>query len=119
MNEIDFGDWTGRSFASLKDDPYWRRWNTERDTERPPGGESMREAQQRAIHCVERMAEEYPDSAVVAVSHADVIKAVVAGVIGLSLDAHARFEIAPASLTTLLFWRGGAKLLRMNEAVTA
>mgnify|MGYP002622637437 CR=1 FL=1 len=119
LNEIDFGGWTGRSFASLEDDPHWRRWNAERDAERPPAGESMQEAQHRAVRCVERMAEAHPEAAIAAVSHADVIKAVVAAVLGLPLGAHARFEIAPASLTTLLLWPGGARLLRMNEVVAA
>ena len=28
--EIDFGAWTGRDFAVLRDDPRWRRWNEAR-----------------------------------------------------------------------------------------
>lgn len=119
LNEIEFGDWTGRSFASLEGDPHWRRWNAERDAERPPGGETMREAQQRASRCIRRMAEEHPDAAVAAVSHADVIKAVLAEVLGLPLGAHAKFEISPAGLSAIQLWHGGARILCMNEAVAA
>lgn len=119
LNEIDFGEWTGHSFASLAGLPEWTRWNSERTSSRPPGGETMQEVQQRVLRYVQDMTKAHPDVAVAAVSHADVIKAVVAGVLGFSLDAHARFEIAPASLTTLLVWSGGAKLLRMNEVVAA
>ena len=53
---------------------------------------------------------------VAAVSHGDVIKAVIAAVLGLSIEAHARFEISPASVSKLEFWPGGARLLCMNEA---
>lgn len=115
--EIDFGAWTGASFDDLRDDPRWRRWNEARGGERPPGGESMAEAQARAMGEVERAREEHPGGRVVLVSHGDVIKAALAGVLGLSLDAHARFEIAPASVSALAVWDGGGKVLSMNEAV--
>ena len=114
--EIDFGAWTGQAFDALRDDPRWRRWNEARGSERPPGGESMTEAQTRAAAEVERARAEHPDGRVVLVSHGDVIKAVIAGVLGLSLDAHARFEIAPASISALAVWDGGGKVLSMNEA---
>ena len=117
--EIDFGDWTGRSFDELRDDPRWRRWNEARGGERPPGGESMVEAQARAMGELDRAREEHPDGGVVLVSHGDVIKAVLAGVLGLSLDAHARFEISPASVSALAVWDGGGKVLSMNETVVA
>lgn len=117
--EIDFGDWTGRRFDDLGNDPLWGRWNEARSDARPPGGESMAEAQARALGELERAREEHPDGGVVLVSHGDVIKAVVAGVLGLSLDAHARFDIAPASVSALAVWDGGGKVLRMNETVAA
>jgi broad specificity phosphatase PhoE len=115
--EIDFGAWTGRRFDALRDDPEWRHWNAERGTARPPGGEPMAEVQARVMRWAEAAAERYPDAAIAAVSHGDVIKALVAGVLGLPLDHYARFEIGPASLTTIILWPGrGARLLRMNEA---
>jgi probable phosphoglycerate mutase len=117
--EIDFGAWTGRTFEALRDDPRWRRWNEARGAERPPGGESMAEAQARALGGVERARAGHPDGSVVLVSHGDVIKAVLAGVLGLSLDAHARFEISPGSVSALAVWDGGGKVLSMNEAAVA
>ena len=116
LSEIDFGAWTGQSFAALGDDPRWRRWNEARGSERPPGGESMAEAQARAAGEVERARAGHPDGRVLLVSHGDVIKAALAGVLGLSLDAHARFEISPGSVSALAVWEGGGKLLSMNEA---
>lgn len=47
--EIDFGDWTNRSFAELGDDPAFRRFNAFRSTARIPGGEYMQQAQERII----------------------------------------------------------------------
>ncbi len=117
LREIDFGDWTGRAFDELRDDPRWRRWNEARTGERPPGGETMAEAQSRAMAEVERAREEHPGRGVVLVSHGDVIKAILAGVLGLPLDAHARFEVSPASISVLAVWRGGGRVLRMNGTV--
>lgn len=119
LAEIDFGAWNGRSFASLQDDPHWQRWNAERASERPPGGETMQEAGQRACDAIGRMADHHPEAAVAAVSHADVIKAVLSALLGLSVDAHARFEISPASVSRIVVWPGGGKLLCMNEVAAA
>ncbi len=115
--EIDFGAWTGEAFDALRDDPRWRRWNEARGGERPPGGESMAEAQARAMGEVERARAEHPDGRVVLVSHGDVIKATLAGILGLPLDAHSRFEVSPASVSALAVWNGGGKVFSMNETV--
>ncbi len=119
LTEIDFGAWTGKSFTELQDDPHWRRWNAARSDERPPGGETMQEAGQRAFDFLHRVASSHPDGIFAAVSHGDVIKAVIAAVLGLSVDAHMRFEISPAGLSRIQIWPDGARLLSMNEVVTA
>jgi probable phosphoglycerate mutase len=116
ITEIDFGDWTGRSFAELDDDPRWAAWNSARGVNRPPGGESMLQAQARALGEIERVRREYPGAAAVLVSHADVIKAVLLHALGLSVDAYQRIEISPASVSTLAIGDWGCKVLRMNEA---
>lgn len=119
MAEIDFGDWTGRTFESLDGDPDWTRWNAARATSRAPGGESMAEAQARAVDAVEGLRRAHPDGRIAVVSHCDVIKAMLAHVLAVSLDGLQRFEISPASVSTLAVWDGGAKVLGMNEMVAA
>ncbi|WP_426958726.1 histidine phosphatase family protein [Muricoccus radiodurans] len=119
LAEIDFGEWTGQRFDALAGDPRWDRWNTARATSRAPGGESMAEAQARAVAAVEGIGADHPEERVALVSHADVIKAVLASVMGLSLDAHDRFEVSPASVSAIAIWDGGGKVLSMNEVVAA
>ena len=46
--ELDFGEWTGATFDSIRGHPGWHAWNTQRSLARIPGGESMREVQHRA-----------------------------------------------------------------------
>ena len=113
--EIDLGDWTGRTFDSFGDDPAWRAWNEERDRARPPGGESMGEAQARVAGWLRRTAAERPGEMIAAVTHADMIRAAVADVLGLTLDKLLRFDIDPASVTTVVIGDWGAKLVRLNE----
>jgi broad specificity phosphatase PhoE len=115
LDEIDFGAWTGRSFAELQGDALWHDWNTQRDASRAPGGESMREAQARALSHIAELCRRHPDQGVALVSHGDVIKSVIAQVLGLPLQAYARFEIAPASVSAVLAWEGGGKLIGLNE----
>jgi broad specificity phosphatase PhoE len=113
--EIDFGAWAGRSFTSLDDDPAWQRWNAARDVALPPGGEGMEAVQARMADLLEKLRQRHEGGCVALVSHADVIKATVCQVLGLSLRAHAAFDVAPASLSALALWPGGGKLLCLNE----
>src|SRR5215208_4605580 len=55
FQELDFGAWSGRAFDDLSGDPLWTRWNTARSLTRPPGGETMWEAQARVVGGIERL----------------------------------------------------------------
>jgi broad specificity phosphatase PhoE len=113
LDEIDFGAWTGKSFEELDADPDWRRWNEQRATARTPAGESMADVQVRALTHLKTLKAER----VALVSHADVIKAVVCGVLGLPLDAGHRFDIAPASITRLVAGPACLRLSGLNEVI--
>ena len=117
LDEVDFGHWSGKAFDVLNGDPRWRRWNSLRSLARTPGGETMLDVQQRAFAFIEAHAAEPGDRRLVLVSHADVIKAVVSHVLGLPADAWPRFDVAPASVTTIVVGDWGAKLLTLNEIV--
>ena len=115
LDEIDFGEWTGRAFADLDPDPHWQAWNAHRAVMRAPGGEAMHEAQARLMRWIAGLPAAHPHATVVAVSHADVIKAAVLAVLDLTLDAHHRIEVAPASVSTLALWPGGGRVGSLNE----
>ncbi len=117
LNEIDFGGWTGADFADLEADGEWRRWNGHRASARPPGGESMAEVQARTSRWLGLVRSLHPGGLVVAVSHADVIKAILAEALGWSLDRHDRLQIDPASVSRLVTAEWGAKVLSINEAI--
>lgn len=80
-----------------------------------PGGETLRDVQMRAVAELEAIREAHPDGDAAIVSHADVIKAVVAHYVGLSLDLFQRLVISPASVTIVAFGQPGPRLLNMND----
>jgi len=117
LDEIDVGDWTGRSFAALNDDARWMTWNTARASARPPNGESMAELQRRIVALLRGLRQASPDGRIVLVSHAEVIRAAVLHALRMPLDDFARIEIAPASISTLAVGRHGCELVDLNRAV--
>lgn len=116
LTEIDYGAWTGRPFGDLVDDPGWTRFHTRRSEARIPGGESMREAQERAVSAAERLCRDHPGETVALVSHGDVIKSVLAHALGADLDHLHRFDIDPASVSTLVREPHGWRVVSMNES---
>jgi broad specificity phosphatase PhoE len=114
LHEIDVGAWTGRSFVELDADPLWATWNTARADGQAPDGERMQAVQDRVLQELESFRRRHPGECVAAVSHADVIKAALCGVLGLSLDRYHAFEIEPASVSALVLWEGGGKVLGLN-----
>jgi broad specificity phosphatase PhoE len=115
LDEIDFGEWTGRSFAALASDPGWHAWNRERAVAMPPGGESMAAAQHRAWDHLLATAAAHPGESVAMVTHCDIIRALIVRILDLPLDAIHRFDIDPASLTRVAAGDWGAKVLSLNE----
>jgi probable phosphoglycerate mutase len=115
--EIDFGDWTGRSLAELDGVPEWKTFNAFRSGTRIPGGESMAEVLARALLDVDRIRKVHsaPNALVVLVSHGDVLRALVAHFLGISLDLFQRLELGPASVSVLSLRHGTPRLLLLNS----
>lgn len=115
FEEFDFGSWVGKRFDALTDDPAWQAWNAHRASARPPGGETMAEVRARATAGLQRLRVVHDGASVAVVSHGDVVKSLLLGVLGMSDDTHDRIEIAPASISRIVMWNGGAKVAGMNE----
>jgi broad specificity phosphatase PhoE len=115
LDEVDFGDWTGLAFDALEGDPLWDEWNSSRATACPPNGEAMAAAVERAVAEVQRIALEHKGQVVAAVSHCDIIRGVIAHVLGLSLDNLLRFDIDPASVSRIAVGDWGARVMSINE----
>lgn len=112
--ECDFGAWTGESLAQLRKLPEWQtvqRWPSGFAF---PGGESFVELQSRLTQTVGRICKDHPGEVVVAVSHADCIKVVLASVLGVHLDLFQRIVVAPCSISTVVYGPEGPAVLAMG-----
>lgn len=112
LEEIDFGQWSGQSFDALANAPGWPAWNSARSLAPTPGGEGMLAAQARAVGAL--LQQRQHGGTVIAISHSDVIKAVLAYVLGMPLDLMHRLEIAPASRSVLVLGDDFARVDSVN-----
>lgn len=110
LGECRYGDWTGRELKSLVKEPLWKVVQEHPSAAVFPGpdGESMRGMQLRAVDVVRewdaRVAAEHgPDAVWVAVSHGDVIKAVLADALGSHLDSFQRIVVSPCSVSVVTY----------------
>lgn len=115
IGEVRYGDWQGKPLSQLSKKKDWAIVQHTPSLMRFPNGESMREMQSRAVAGVERVAAQHPKGTAALFSHGDVIKAVVAHLIGMPLDMFQRLMIAPASVTVLAWNRFGVRLVRLND----
>ena len=113
--ECDFGDWTGAELKALGKLPEWKQVQRYPSGFRFPGGESFSEMQVRINDAVANMVAAHPGKAVVAVSHADPIKAVVAHAMGTHLDLFQRIVVSPCSVTAILYSADGPIVLCVNS----
>ena len=115
LADLDIGDWTGLSLKQAARRPEWETVQRNPSNFRFPGGESFPEMQTRMTSALGRIVARHPGQIVVAVSHADPIKAAVAQALGTPLDLFQRIMIAPSSITVVAYRRGGPAVLTVNS----
>jgi probable phosphoglycerate mutase len=114
--EVEYGSWTDRPLRPLTRNRLWSVIQARPSLVRFPNGETIRAAQLRAVDALEEISARHHRGLVAVVSHADIIKAVVAFYVGMPLDAFQRLHVGPASVT-MLGIKDGARpvLLRFND----
>jgi broad specificity phosphatase PhoE len=115
IDEVDFGEWSGRTFVQLADDPQWRRWNEQRSLARTPAGESIADIQMRVLRQLRELQDEYPGRFIAIVTHAEVIRAVVLHWLEASVDGYYRLVISPASWTRVSIGDWGVRIDGINQ----
>jgi probable phosphoglycerate mutase len=113
--ECEFGEWTGAELKKLYKLPEWRTVQRNPSGFRFPGGESFTEMQGRITSAIQKMCADHPGETVVAVSHADPIKAAVAHAMGTHLDLFQRIVVSPCSVSAILYSVDGPIVLAVNS----
>ncbi len=118
IGEVRFGTWAGHKLKELAKEELWARAQVYPGGTRFPEGENLAEVQARALAALAGVLAAWPDGVVAAVSHGDVIKAVVAQYVGTHLDLFQRLVVSTASLTVVRFTPHGPRLLLFNDVGT-
>ena len=113
--EVDYGEWTGRSIRQLARTKLWGSVQRSPSSVRFPGGETLRGVQARSVDAVRAIAEEHPDGTVGIVTHADVVRLLLADLAGMHLDLYQRLAVEPGSVSAVTLHDGHARILKGND----
>lgn len=125
LAEARYGAWTGRPLKELAEDPLWRDVQDRPSTVTFPAHddhehESMTAMQARAVQALQEWdgrveAEHGPGAVWAAVSHGDVIKALLADALATPLDEFQRIVVDPASVSIVQRTVTRSFVLRTND----
>ncbi len=115
IGEVRYGDWEGMEINALRSRKMWQVVQEYPSRAYFPNGETMRGVQERAVNEIERLAAAHPRDLIVVVSHADLIKMVMAHFLGMHLDNFQRIVISPASINTLMLGFGRPYVATIND----
>jgi len=115
LGEVRYGDWEGMEINKLTGRKMWQVVQQYPSRAEFPNGETMRGVQTRAVNAVEALVSAHPRETVAVVTHADIIKMVLAHFLGMHLDEFQRIVITPASISVLSLGFGRPYVGTMND----
>jgi len=109
FKEMDFGDWTG-----IKTDTLWQQeskhlqklWQAP-NSFIAPGGESMQAFISRVDQGVQNLLDNYKNSSILLITHAGVIRVILASALEITHQSALRFSIGHASLSRIHYYPDG------------
>lgn len=116
LNEVDYGDWSGKKLAVLSKRRLWHTVQNSPSAMYFPSGEGLAQMQERAMRAVHEAISTQKKGAIVLVSHGDVIKSIVASALGMHLDSFQRLVIDPASISVIDFSTLKPRVLLLNDS---
>ena len=117
LSEVDYGQWTGKKLSTLYRHRLWKTVQNRPSAMYFPDGEGLANVQVRAMRALHTAAAKPGNHALV--SHGDVIKSVVAAVLGTHLDNFQKIVIDPASITVLDFDGSDFRVITLNSTTAA
>jgi probable phosphomutase (TIGR03848 family) len=117
LSEVDYGKWTGKKLSTLYRHKLWKTVQSRPSAMYFPDGEGLAHVQVRAMRALHQAAAT-PGNQIL-VSHGDVIKSIVAAVLGTHMDNFQKIVIDPASVTVLDFDGVDFRVITLNSTTTA
>ena len=117
VGEVRYGEWEGKKIKKLAKKKEWFTVQFFPSRMKFPGGDSLRGVQMRGVEAIETLAQSHDDQdIIVVVSHADLIKLVLAYYLGVHIDLFQRIIVSPASVSVLhLSGNGMVRVGRIND----
>jgi probable phosphomutase (TIGR03848 family) len=113
--EMDTGSWTGRTLSQVRRTKPWTTVQRQPSAFWFPGGEGFVEAQQRAVGAVEAIAKRHPRGRVAIATHGDIVRIVLAHLLGTPLDDFQRIVADTASVSVVVTHRASRRVVLMND----
>ncbi len=116
--EMDVGEVEGQTMAQLREryPDFLRAWVSDQLADVPmPGGETLRQVQERAWAAVEAIRERHQDETVAAVTHNFVILTLLCRVLGLPLTHFRRFRHDLAAVSVVELTKKRQVVLVLND----
>lgn len=116
VGEVRYGEWEGKKIKKLAAKPEWHAVQHFPSRFQFPEGEALRAVQFRAIQALETLSARHGQEMIAVVSHADLIKLVLAHYLGVHIDLFQRIVISPASVSVLALQpNGSVQVVRVND----
>lgn len=115
--EMTAGKWEGLTTSEIAATPEYQRFLADPDADAVPGGERLSQVRDRAMRALEQALTDTPaGEAIAIVSHASILRLLVATALGAPPTAYHRLHLAPGSVSVLQVDGVGAlpRLLVMN-----
>ncbi len=103
LQEVDFGELAGKPFTELRETELWRLVHRSPEEVKYPSGESLLEAQARAVRAIEEIRSEQETGMVALFTHSDTIRLAVAHYLRMPLAAYHALVTDPASVSVIYF----------------
>ena len=115
LGEVRYGDWEGKRLRTLAKTKLWRKVVSRPSDVRFPGGETVLETQHRAVAALQELRDKHDGKPIAVVTHADVIRLVIAHFAGVHIDLYQRLIVAPTSVSVLWLGSGGPRVIKVND----
>ena len=114
--EVDYGRWSGKKLSILSKDKLWKTVHNTPSAMYFPEGEGLAAMQERAMRVVHSLSLVKRKGSCVLVTHGDLIKSIVASVLGMHLDSFQRIVIDPASISIIDFNSVNPRIILLNDS---
>lgn len=104
LSDFDVGHWAGMPVSQIAQTSEYKAFLENPTAERIPGGENLAEVRERAVAAIEQALEDNPSGdAIAVVTHAGVIRVLLAHYLGSPPANYHRISVNPGSVSVLSF----------------